>query len=109
MNGADPNISNSDGWTPLHIAACYGDDEVILALLEGDANPNETDEVCIYIYMSRTCCVIVMDDGLVNILLASPPIYFSPCYPLALCLCHLKSHHEHYFIYFLFWELCLPC
>ena len=36
--GADLNISDDNGWTPLHWAAKAGDVELILAMVEGDGD-----------------------------------------------------------------------
>ena len=41
--GADPNIQNKDGDTPLHDAARSGSPEVVKLLLEHGANPNIQD------------------------------------------------------------------
>jgi hypothetical protein len=43
--GADPNteMEEEDGWTPLFIAAQYGDDQIVKLLLKAGANPNKTD------------------------------------------------------------------
>jgi ankyrin repeat protein len=35
--GADPNLPNDRGWTPLHQAACTGDEELVGRLLEAGA------------------------------------------------------------------------
>ena len=42
--GADPNISDKDGITPLHIACMRRDIKMIELLLEYRANPNEIDK-----------------------------------------------------------------
>jgi ankyrin repeat protein len=40
-NGANPNVTDSSGWTPLHTAARYGRNvDVVRILLENGANPN---------------------------------------------------------------------
>ena len=40
QQGADPNIPDSDGETPLHHAAGHGDAVMTFALLSNGANPN---------------------------------------------------------------------
>ena len=36
--GADINVSDDNGWTPLHWAAKAGDVELIIAMVEGDGD-----------------------------------------------------------------------
>ena len=38
--GANPNIKDNDGNTPLHVAAVSGQTEAITALLKAGANPH---------------------------------------------------------------------
>jgi ankyrin repeat protein len=38
--GADPNVKDDDGKTPLHYAAWKGHHKVVELLLEHGANPN---------------------------------------------------------------------
>ena len=39
-NGANPNVKDKDGHTPLHLAAFTGHVEIVKILLERGANPN---------------------------------------------------------------------
>jgi hypothetical protein len=41
--GADPNIADNDGWTPLHMAACQDREECARALIVAEADPNIAD------------------------------------------------------------------
>jgi len=43
-HGADPNVKNRDGKTPLHNAASEGHLEVVKLLLERGADPNVKDD-----------------------------------------------------------------
>ena len=42
--GADVNLADKDGWTPLSVAAFYGHAEVISALLSAGADPSRQVE-----------------------------------------------------------------
>ena len=42
--GADPNARNEYGFTPLHLAALWGEADAIAALVEAGADPNAWDE-----------------------------------------------------------------
>jgi len=44
LSGADPNVQCYDGNTPLHSAACYGDVEMVQALLNLEADVNIRNE-----------------------------------------------------------------
>jgi len=37
-NGADPDVRDMDGWTPLHHGCFNGNSMVVRALLQGGAN-----------------------------------------------------------------------
>src|SRR6185295_4603142 len=41
--GEKPNVQDSHGRTPLHVAAHFGHQAAAQALLKGDANPNALD------------------------------------------------------------------
>ena len=45
--GADVNIFNANGWTPLIYAAYYGHNAVIKLLIEYSAAINQTSKVCV--------------------------------------------------------------
>lgn len=42
--GANPNVQNSNGGTPLHVAALFGYADVGIALLDAGANPTIADQ-----------------------------------------------------------------
>ena len=42
--GADPNVQDSHGWTPLHFAAEYKYNQSVVTLLENRADPNIENE-----------------------------------------------------------------
>jgi ankyrin repeat protein len=42
-NGCDPNVKNSNGYTPLHAASLYSFDKVVKALLDYHAKVDEED------------------------------------------------------------------
>lgn len=41
--GADPNVQDDNGWTPLHWSAFWGHDDVCELLLCSQADPNVAD------------------------------------------------------------------
>ena len=41
--GADPNKANNWGYSPLHIAAAYGNTNAVKLLLDQGANPNQVN------------------------------------------------------------------
>ena len=42
--GANPNVVNAEGKTPLHLAARNGHSHVVEILIEGGSDPNKTDD-----------------------------------------------------------------
>lgn len=42
--GANPNLCDFDGSSPLHLAVELQDEDVLAALLEGGANPNQPNK-----------------------------------------------------------------
>lgn len=40
LSGADPNVQQHGGWTPLHEAAALGRAKILVLLLDHGANPN---------------------------------------------------------------------
>jgi ankyrin repeat protein len=44
LNGAEVNIAQEGGWTPLHQAAAHGQIEIIKLLLEHKANVNSKSD-----------------------------------------------------------------
>lgn len=44
LAGADPNLADSTGWTPLMTAVSYESIEAVKALLEAGADPDLKDE-----------------------------------------------------------------
>ena len=52
QHGASPNAVTKDQYTPLHIAAKEGHEEVASVLLEHDANLNLTTKV-LYNFLSK--------------------------------------------------------
>uniref|UniRef100_A0A3Q1F246 Uncharacterized protein n=1 Tax=Acanthochromis polyacanthus TaxID=80966 RepID=A0A3Q1F246_9TELE len=42
-NGADVNILNQDGLTPLHVAGQQGHSDTVIQLLQGKADPKVKD------------------------------------------------------------------
>lgn len=43
-HGAESNVTNGDGWTPLHIAANRGCIETVRALINYKADPTATNK-----------------------------------------------------------------
>ncbi|KAK7486770.1 hypothetical protein BaRGS_00021917 [Batillaria attramentaria] len=43
-HGGDPNVRSVDGSTPLHVAAAWGDRDILRLLLHNGANPNLVDQ-----------------------------------------------------------------
>jgi ankyrin repeat protein len=43
IRGADLNVTDGDGWTPLHRACADGHESVVTALINGRADLNVTD------------------------------------------------------------------
>ena len=43
--GADLHVTDDKGWTPLHWAAKTGDVELVLTMIEGDADPYAIDKI----------------------------------------------------------------
>lgn len=46
QHGAEPEAVTKDGYTPLHIAAKEGHEEVIGVLIDQSASPNSVTKVC---------------------------------------------------------------
>lgn len=44
QNGADPNVKDSHGWTPLHRAVLWEHIQIVKLLLRSNADPNAADE-----------------------------------------------------------------
>jgi ankyrin repeat protein len=63
MNGADPNIVNSDGRTPLHLAALQGHAEMIKALVKAGASVSVRD------HRSQTPLYLADDEPSAEILI----------------------------------------
>ena len=47
QHGADPEAVTKDGYTPLHIAAKEGHEDVISVLIDQSASPNSVTKVCL--------------------------------------------------------------
>jgi ankyrin repeat protein len=45
LNGANPNLSNHDGWHPLHLAASYGHKEILSYLINCNNSKEMTSDV----------------------------------------------------------------
>ena len=50
QHGADPEAVTKDGYTPLHIAAKEGHEEVIGVLIDQSASPNSVTKVCVLFF-----------------------------------------------------------
>ena len=51
QHGADPEAVTKDGYTPLHIAAKEGHEEVIGVLIDQSASPNSVTKVSVFLIL----------------------------------------------------------
>lgn len=55
--GANPNVLNKEGFSPIHLATSNGDDTAVYSLMMGGGNPNirDADDNTPLMYASKTC------------------------------------------------------
>ena len=46
QNDHNPDVTSKSGFTPLHIAAHYGNENIVALLLQRNANVNYAAKVC---------------------------------------------------------------
>ena len=59
--GADPNLVNEMGWTPLMMAAYQGDEDLVQLLIDRGADPDMVD------HHGNTALSMALDNGRIDI------------------------------------------